>query len=101
MPRARTQLGRAIWAFTPRLLAVEISAMPATIMQAMASSRCGTRAMPTVASAMVQVPTMTSFSPSAWRRRGRNMALTMAPAPMEASRMVKVPAPPTKCPSKR
>ena len=32
MPRARTQLGKAIWAETPSTLAVEISAMPASIM---------------------------------------------------------------------
>ena len=29
-----------------------------------------------------------------WRRRGKYMAATMAPAPMEASSRVKVPAPP-------
>ena len=99
MPRARTQLGRASWADTLSVLAVVIHAIPASTMAGTATYTLGAQAITPVAAACTSVPRSTSASRGmAWRRRGKNSAATMAPAPMLASSSVKVPAPPPSSP---
>ena len=80
MPRARTQLGKAICAASVSELAVAIQAMPATAIAGTASHSEGENTTATDASACTPVPQRTNWSrPMAWRSRGRYSA---APAPL-------------------
>ena len=95
MPRARTQLGSDICAETESEFATVIQAMPAASIAGTAIQVLLATAITAVAADCTAVPPRTMASrPKRWRMRGSTSTAMIAPAPMLASRSVKVPASP-------
>ena len=100
MPRARTQFGSDICAETESEFATVIQAMPAASIAGTAIQVLRATAITAVAADCTAVPPSTSRSrPKRWRMRGSTSTAMIAPAPMLASRSVKVPASPPCMPS--